>query len=174
MSAAFYAIAGTIVGALGTALIDIMRSKRDQRGRGREALRTVTSDFTTQIARVRRYAMIISSEPEEYDNLRPRIEADFAEARACYERLLITAESLAIQTAARHVLHFTYWMTYLVRGNRDGFHEAHTSMLNWSLKLYVEVRRELGLRNPDIIFEDPPEGLPKPWRNHSGGESGVS
>jgi hypothetical protein len=34
--------------------------------------------------------------------------------------------------------------------------------MSWSLKLYAEMRRELGLKNPDSIYVDPVEGLPEP------------
>jgi hypothetical protein len=136
MSAALYAIAGTIVGVLGTALVDALRSRRDDRGRSKEALRTVASDFTAQVARVRRYSIGCADQPEAYDTVWPRIEAAFAEARAYYERLRITSESMAVQEAARYVIHFTYGMTRLVRKNRTIFDEANLSMLTWSLTLY--------------------------------------
>jgi hypothetical protein len=169
MPAALYALAGTIVGVLGTVLVDAIRSRRDEHSRSKEGLRTVTSDLTAQVARVRRYTLRAIQGPGERDDLRPQFEAAFAEARACYERLLITAESIAIQEAARHVIHYTYWMTELACGNMADFDEAHVAMLDWSLKLYTEVRRELGLKSPASVYADPPGGLPRPWRDRGGG-----
>ena len=58
MSAAFYALAGTVIGILGTVLLDIVRARRETRSRAREALRVVCSEFTTQLTRVRRYSGI--------------------------------------------------------------------------------------------------------------------
>lgn len=161
MSEAFYALAGTVVGILGTLLADIVRARRDDRSRSQEILRAACADFNAQIGRLRRYCLQLKSRPGDKDAL-ATVESAFIEARANYERLLLSAESVATQEAARYVIHYVFWMTRAANMERTGFYEAEPEMYDWSAKLRVEVRRELGLKHADDVYKETPRGLPEP------------
>jgi hypothetical protein len=161
MSEAIYALAGTVIGIIGTLLTDIIRGRREDRTRSQEALRAVSSDFAAQIGRIRRYCLQLLYHPED-QGARSTLDGAFTEARANYERLLLTADSVATQEAARYVIHYTFWMTRAANKERTGFYEAEAEMFSWSAKLRAEVRRELGLKHPDNVFKDIPRGLPEP------------
>jgi len=162
MFAALYALAGALIGVVGAALADAIREKRELRRRNQEELRSICSDFTSQMARVRRYLFRLMSEPGN-EEIWKQIEASFTEARAHYERLLITAELVATQEAARHVLHFAYWMIHAARTQSTGYEECREELVKWLEKLYTEVRQELNLRNPENVYwkqlDDPPAGI---------------
>jgi hypothetical protein len=170
MSAALYALAGTVIGVLGTVLADLVRASREHRNLARNALRVVCSDFTAQIARVRRYSIQLRREPQGplYQETWQQLQATFTEARAYYERLLITADSVAIQEAARHVVHYAYYMSRAAHMEMTGFAEAQAEMFSWSTRLYIEVRRELGVKHPRNVYEDPSGGLPIPGHRIEG------
>jgi hypothetical protein len=161
MPAALYALAGTLIGILGTVLADAMRARREARRRNQEALRTVCSDFMAQVARVRRYSMALREEPQNQETWLV-IQSAFIEVRAYYERLLITTDSFATQEAARHVVHFVYWMSRAAHNKITGFDDCENELRDWAANLYAEVRRELGLRHPDDVYKDPPGGLNVP------------
>ncbi len=163
MSAALYALAGTVIGVLGAVLVDAVRARRDTRRVAREALRIVCSDFTTQLTRARRYSQVNHGPEGPLDEETwQQLQVTFTEARTCYERMLITASSVAIQEAARNTLHYTYWMWRMARTEGSGFRDAEVQALRWSKKLYITVRQELGIKNAGNVYEDPPDGLPKP------------
>jgi hypothetical protein len=159
--AALYALAGTVIGILGTVLADAIRERRQERLQSQEALRTACSDFMAQVARVRRYSLTLRLEPQNQETWLLTRGA-FTEARAHYERLLITADSLATQEAARHVIHFVYWMSRAAHGDITGFAECHDELRDWTAKPYAEVRRELRLRHPDAVYKDPPGSFNAP------------
>jgi len=151
MFAVFYALAGALVGVIGTALADVMREKRDLRRRNQEELRSICSSFTIGLARTRRYLFQLQSEPQQEETWQ-LAEASFTEVRAHYERLLITAELVTAQEAARHVVHFMYWMMQAVRMQSTGYDACRDEFNKWLEKFYVEARRELGLRNPNNVY----------------------
>jgi len=161
MPAALYALAGTLIGILGTMVVDTVRERREARRRNQEALRTVCSDFMAQVARVRRYSFALRDEPQNQETWL-LIRSAYTEARAYYERLLITADSLSTQKAARNVLHFVYWMSRTAHRNITGFDESANALHDWTAKLYAEVRRELDLRHPDDVYKEPPGGFGTP------------
>ncbi len=164
MSAALYALAGTVIGGLGAVLADAVRARRDTRRVAREALRVVCSDFTAQLTRARRCSQIHHRGPEGPldQEIWQQLQVTFTEARTYYERMLITASSAAIQEAARNALHYTYWMWRMAGTEGPDFMDAEAQALRWSKKLYIEVRRELGIKNAENVYEDPSGGLPKP------------
>jgi hypothetical protein len=105
LSEGIFALAGALVGVLGTVLVAAVGVRADDRRTSREALRTACTDFTTQAARIRRLSHAIDMHPEQQAQLRPRLDEALVEARAGYERLRLTAESRTAQEAARYVLH---------------------------------------------------------------------
>jgi hypothetical protein len=163
MTAALYALAGALIGVIGSAVADMIREKRELRRRNQEELRSICSDFTAQLARVRRYLFRLQSDPQN-EELWELVDSAFTEARAHNERLLITAELMATQEAARHAIHFVYWMIQVTRLQSGGYDECREEFGRWLEKLYVSVRRELGLKNPMDVYlqrlDHPPINVP--------------
>lgn len=162
MSQALYVIAGGLIGILSTIITDILRTRREQSSRRSESLREVSANFTSQISRTRRYSLTIRHE-RRAEEFWPLWDAAFTEARSCYELLLITAESISVQRAARHVLHYAFWLGQAARSDERGsFKKCHDELAGWSANLSAEVRRELGLKNPDDVYIDPPGEFSNP------------
>lgn len=162
MSAAFFALAGALIGVLGTVLADIVREKREVRRRNQEQLRSICSDFTSHIGRTRRHLFSLKDKPQDKE-IWALVGTSFTEARADYERLLITSESIETQEAARHVIHFTYWLMQVTHMNLTGYDECITELTEWLGKLYKEVRSELGLKHPANVYQNrldtPPDSV---------------
>jgi hypothetical protein len=83
------------------------------------------------------------------------------EARAHYERLRLTAGSLQVQAAGRHVLRYAYGLLRQVEGKaprEDELERGPLLMLNDSLTtLYANVRREIGTSRAQDIYQEPDE-----------------
>jgi hypothetical protein len=159
VSEALFALAGALIGVLGGVLTAAFGARAEDRRANREALRTVCTDFATATARIRRLSFEIRRDPDN-QSLELRVEEALTEARASYERLRLTTESYRAQEAARHVVHFSNWMSWSARKNREDFEEAHIEFHRWIQKFYEEMRRELGVKRPTNIYTDPTEGLP--------------
>jgi hypothetical protein len=161
MSEAFFALAGALIGVLGGVLTAAFGARAEDRRANREALRAVCTDFATATARVRRLSIELRRDSDN-PSLELRVEEALTDARASYERLRLTTESYSAQEAARHVVHFSNWMSWSARKKRDDFEEAHTEFHRWTKQLYEEMRRELGVKRPTSVYTDPLEGLPGP------------
>lgn len=172
MTAALFALAGTLIGVIGSTMADIIREKRDLRRRNQDELRSICSDLTSQLGRIRRCLFMLQSDPKNEDLWR-LVDSAHTEARALYERLLITSELTATQEAARHVTDSAFSMMQARRAQSDDYQAHREEFGEWLEKLYVSVRRELGLRSPTNIYTqslynrlDPQSGLPSD--NHQG------
>jgi hypothetical protein len=161
MSEAFFALAGALIGVLGGVLTAAFGARAEDRRANREALRAVCTDFATATARVRRLSFELRRDPDN-SSLILRVEEALTDARASYERLRLTTESYSAQEAARHVVHFSNWMSWSARKKREDFEEAHAEFHRWTKQLYEEMRRELGVKRPTSVYTDPLEGLPGP------------
>ena len=151
MLAAFFALAGALVGVVGSAVADAMREKRELRRRNQDELRSTCADFTSQLGRVRRYLFAVQDEPQN-EELWKLIDSAFTEARAHNERLLITAESAATQEAADRVIACTSGMIRARKMQSGEYSEFRNEFDRWLEKLYVSIREELGLRNPANLY----------------------
>jgi hypothetical protein len=167
MVEAFLVLGGAFVGVLGTVLTDAARSRRENTQSEREALRTTAAEFLTQIGRARRLSHELWRDHD--DQILPQISDALTEARAAYERLRLTARSLPAQEAARHMLHFTQWMSRSARGQRPGYGDALTEVEKWVGEFCGEIRKELGIKGYQDVYLDPTAGLPNPpgviWDN---------
>jgi hypothetical protein len=150
-----------MVGLLGTVLADTVTARREDRRVSRDALREAAADFAGNVGRARRPSVELHDSPAD-QSLRLGIDGAMIEARASYERIRLTADSYAAQEAARHVLHFSYWLSRSARDSSADFEDAQYELGRWLVTLYAEVRRELGLRHADRVFQDPRSGLPAP------------
>lgn len=163
MYAAFYALAGALIGVLGSVLVDIIHERRGVKHRNQGELRIICSEFNSQVTRVRRNLGRLRHEPQN-ESIWELVEASFTEARSHHERLLITSELIATQEAARHVLHFIYWMIQAQRTHSNDLEECRVECNKWQRRLYIEVRRELGVKHPTNVylerFYHSPRGIP--------------
>ena len=161
MSEALFALAGALVGVLGTVLTTTVGARSEDRRAAKTALRAVCSSFAAEAARVRRLSIELLRRPDD-TLLHERVEDALTGARAAYEQLRLISESYGAQEAASHIVHYANWMFWAARGKREGFAEAQVEFHNWSRRLYSEIRRELGLRKPDDVYTDHVTGFPAP------------
>ena len=102
MIAAIFALAGTLIGVLGTLAIELVRTRADNiRGR-REALRLTCTDFISAVARVRNLSIELKNHPGDADRIDALRNAN-REAREHFERLRLIAVSPRVQEAGRYV-----------------------------------------------------------------------
>jgi hypothetical protein len=160
MSQAIFAIAGAIVGVLGTVLTALVGARHEERRVSRETLRTVVANLATEISLLRDLSHQLLHDPENPD-LRRAAEDAHARARGFQEQLRLTSRSVATQEAGRWLIHCAYYQWTATQGGRGDFWESRRSLDKWLSRLYVEARKELGLRDRKI-YEDPDGGLPIP------------
>lgn len=103
MSQAIFALAGALVGILGTVLTELIRSNREEQRFRREALRLTCADFISAITKVRVMAFDVHRHRLD-DDLKDRIRELHGDARIHYERLRLLTESRRAQEAARYAL----------------------------------------------------------------------
>jgi hypothetical protein len=160
MSAAVFALAGTLLGVLGTTLGTLLNTRAEDRRTSREALRAVCTDFMTNLMRIRQLCM------EMYDDGYQKERWDetnrlLADAQAAYERFRIVADLTETQKAARLCVHHGYWLSRSVGQNpRGDWQEEHDALSKWINALLISVRRELGVRHFWSLYAAPREDLP--------------
>jgi hypothetical protein len=160
MSQAFFAIAGAIVGALGTVLTTLVGARHEERRVWREALRSVCANLTSEVSQLRDLSHQLHRDPGNPD-LRQAAEQAHTRARGFQEQLRLTSRSAATQEAGRWLIHCVYYQWRATQGGRGDFWAARKELDMWLTKLYVEARKELGLGASDV-YEDPSGGLPVP------------
>jgi hypothetical protein len=158
--AAIFALAGTLLGVLGTLAVELTRARAGDVRARREALRLACADFTTAVARMRNLAIDLMRKPGDVELINAMSEAH-RDARAHYERLRLTATSKDVQRAGRHVLRYAYGLLRQAVGEplRDDERERGPLMMfhDWLMILYAEVRRELRLPQADDVYREPDE-----------------
>jgi hypothetical protein len=160
MSQALFAIAGAIVGVLGTVLTALVGARHEQRRVWRETLRSVVANLANEISLLRDLSHQLRGDPKNPD-LRRAAEEAHAKARGFQEQLRLTSQSVATQEAGRWLLHSAYYQWRATQGGRSDFWESRKSLDVWLTRLYIEARKELGLKASNV-YEDPPGGLPIP------------
>jgi hypothetical protein len=177
MAAAIFALMGTIVGALGTLTVELARNRTENVRARREALLLACADFTTAVARTLNLAL--NYEPPDDTQINKMREAH-QEARICYERLRLTAASLEVQEAGRHVLRYTFGVIRQAEGRspRNDELERGPVMLyqDWLMTLYVKVRQEIGVPQAQGVYREPDEWIAplhirSPKENNDTGDS---
>jgi hypothetical protein len=160
MSQAFFAIAGAIVGVLGTALTALVGARHEQRRGWRETLRSVVANLVSEVSLLRDLSHQLHRDPEN-PGLRQAAEEAHMRARGFQEQLRLTSQSVATQEAGRWLLHSAYYQWRATQGGRSDFWESRKSLDMWLTRLYIEARKELGLKASNV-YEDPHGGLPIP------------
>jgi len=160
MAAAIFALAGTLLGVLGTLAVNLSQSRREDVRAHRDGVRLACADFTAAITRMRTLAMELRNKHPSAEQMKLMHEAH-REARVYYERLRLTATSLAVQRAGRYVLRYAYGLLRQMEGKslrEDEKIAGPLKLLHDSLMtLYAETRRELGIPGADDIYREPDE-----------------
>ena len=160
MAAAIFALAGTLLGVLGTLAVNLSQSRREDIRAHRDTVRLACADFTAAITRMRTLAMELRNNHPSSEQMKLMHEAH-REARVHYERLRLTATSPSVQRAGRLVLRYAYGLLRQMEGKSLRDDEKASSplrLLHDSLMtLYAEARRELRVPGADDIYREPDE-----------------
>lgn len=164
MSTGVFALAGAFLGVLGTVLVYVLNARLENRKESRRLLRETSVSFITDIMRARQLSMALYDRGPYPDGppeaIWTEVNNTLGEAQAGYERLRLIAESVAIQEAARWVVHHAYWLSRAAGEGRAVWKEEHDGLMERLVDLFREARRELGLKNPDALYTK--RGLPVP------------
>ncbi len=161
MAAAFFALAGALIGVVGTLLTALVGARREERRTRTATLRQACAEFLTEASRFRDLSHELHVEPERADLREAAVDAHIR-TRASYARLRLTSESVATQEAGRWLLHYGYWQWQAAIGGPADFREAQRLGDEWTMTLFLSARRELGLRRAADVFMEPAGGLPVP------------
>lgn len=158
MTAALFALAGAVLGILGTLVTSLVQSRHEDRRMSRESLRTSCADFTAAIARMRYLATEMHLRGLD-DELQGRMRSAHEDARVGFERLRLITTSVEAQEAARYALRHALGLWRLVEGQEPRPDERARGPLveldDRLTDLYEAVRRELGVAHPDRVFREP-------------------
>jgi hypothetical protein len=160
MSQALFALAGALVGVLGTVLTALAGARHEERRIWRETLRSVAARLTTEVSLLRDLSHQLRRDPDNQD-LQLAAEQAHTRARGFQQQLRLTSRSKATQEAGRWVTHSAYHQWKATQGGPADFWEARSALDRWLTKLYAETRKELGLGASEV-YEDPDGGLPVP------------
>jgi hypothetical protein len=157
MSEAFFALAGALIGVLGTLGTEFMRARRDEHRTKLVALQLASFEFLGAIAQMRMIIYNLHQDPSN-EKIIDRMFDAHMQARASFERLRLTSSSVKVQEAGRYILRYAFGLLRLVQGKdrRSDELDKHPAELisEWHEALLVEIRRELGVTHPDRIFAD--------------------
>jgi hypothetical protein len=153
---AFFALAGTALGIVGTLVTDVRRARRDDLRERRQRLRDACTDFTVALVRMRQAYW--GRGYSDDDTRRAAMRDAHDDARAQYERLKLITSSLRAQEEARYALRYAYGLLRQVDGDSPREDEVEPSALDQVedrlVRLFTEVRRELGVpRSHDVLSE---------------------
>lgn len=152
---AFFALAGTALGILGTLVTDVWRARKDDLRDRRQRLRDACIDFTVALVRMRQAYW---GRGYDDDTRRAAMRDAHDEARAQYERLRLVTSSLRVQEEARYALRYAYGLLRQLDGHPPREDEVEPSALDQIedrlVRLFTEVRRELGVpRSHHVLSE---------------------
>lgn len=159
MAEGLFALAGAVLGILGTVLADLARSRVEDRRDRRAVLRSTCADFTTALAHIRQlcYDRHATGPDEALTN---RMRVAYGGARAQYERLRLTTSSSRTQEEARLALRAALWFWQEVQGEwtRGTNERSPVAVLEDHLTaLYIGIRQELDVPNAQRVFAEPEE-----------------
>ena len=160
MTAAIFALAGALIGVLGTLAVELARSRAEDARSHREALRLACADFTAAVARMVNLAIQLKDPDSAHID---KMREAHVEARVNYERLRLISGSRDVQEAGRHVLRYKFGLLRRAEGKSPRYDELERSprilLQDWLLRLYVEVRKEIGVPRPQDVYREPDEWL---------------
>lgn len=154
------ALAGAWVGSRTSIAVEKRRAEGAAAEAHRATLRAACSDFTAAIARVRSHSYGLTGVPTDDEPLLRALAAALDEARAGCERLRILVSDSDTQRAARLALRHAYAVWKVAETGLDPRaaqypgEDPHARLRTELTRLYVGVRRELGVAQPDDVFHD--------------------
>jgi hypothetical protein len=156
VTAAIFALAGALIGVLGTLAVEVVRNRAEDRRSDRETIRLTCADFTASVARMVNFSIQVKNPDADYIN---KMREAHVEARASYERLRLISGSREVQEAGRHVLRYSFGLLRRAGGKpprTDELERGPSVMLqDWLIRLYVEVRKEMGIPHPEDVYREP-------------------
>jgi hypothetical protein len=169
MTAAIFALIGAVIGVLGTALTQLIKARADDTKSRRDNLRLICADFATAVAQIKELAcQVIEKRADSDPSAWASINKAHLEARAHFESLRLIS-SLQVQESSRLTLRYAYGLMQEAEGKppRDDEEEQGPLKLFYlSLtQLYIAVRSELGIPNPEDVFRDPDDWLGPQYRS---------
>jgi len=160
MTAAIFALAGALIGVLGTLGVELARNRAEDARSHRDALRLACADFTAAVARMANLAIELKEPDSGHIN---KMREAHIEARVCYERLRLISGSSDVQEAGRHVLRYTFGLLRRAEGKPPRPDELDRGprllLQDWLMRLYIEVRREIRVPHPQDVYREPDEWL---------------
>jgi hypothetical protein len=141
MAAALFALAGALIGVLGTVLTELVRGHRDDRKFQQEALRAACVDLATEVTRLQDISHELRKTPGDVQ-LQSTAQEVHSRAHAVQERLRLTSRSVATQEAGRWLMHCVYYQWRSTQGGPGEFWQARDGAREWLTKLHVEARKE--------------------------------
>lgn len=158
MSQAVFALLGAALGVLGAVLSENVRSRQEDKRARREALRTACADLTAAVIRVRVLAFDVYRNRTDED-ARVRVREAHGDCQVSYQRFRLLTDSLKAQEAARFAIRHAWSLILRCEGRPPRAEEGERgalALLYDSLSVVVvEVRRELGLADPEAVFDEP-------------------
>jgi hypothetical protein len=158
MTAAIFALIGTLLGISGTLLVEIRRERVEVNRSRREALRISCADFTDAIIRVREQAIRWKRDPSDV-SLKESTYKAHDESWIHYERLRLISTSKDVQEAGRHVIRYSWGLMRQVEGKAPREDEQPDGpfalTLQWLQRFYIAARRELGVPQAEDIYTEP-------------------
>jgi hypothetical protein len=169
MTAAIFALIGAMVGALGTAVTQMIGARAENMRSRRDNLRLACADFASALALIKELVcQVIERRADSDPNAWESIRKAHLDARVHYERLRLISSSLEVQKAGRHALRYAYGSIQEAAGEplrEDEKARGPLGLLQDSLlELYAAVRRELGLPGPDQLYREPDDWLGPMYR----------
>lgn len=163
MTAAIFALAGTLIGVLGTLAVELARGRTESKHSHREALRLACADFTTAVARTVNLAIELKDLDSTDSTHINKMREAHRETRVCYERLRLIAGSRDVQEAGRRVVRYSFGLMLWAEGKPPRYDELERGprllLQDWLMKLYIEVRREIGVSRPQDVYREPDEWI---------------
>jgi hypothetical protein len=170
MTAAIFALIGTAIGVLGTALTQLIKTRADDTKARRDNLRLICADFATAVAQIKELAcQVIEKRADSDPNAWSSINKAHMEARSHFESLRLIS-SFQVQESSRLTLRYAYGLMQEAQGKPPRADEKEQGPLKLFYinltQLYIAVRRELGIPNPEDVFRDPDDWLGPQYRNN--------
>jgi hypothetical protein len=172
MTAAIFALIGAVVGVLGTALTQLIKARADDTKARRDNLRLVCADFATAVAQIKELACEViekraDSDPQAWSS----INKAHMEARGHFESLRLIS-SFQVQESGRLTLRYAYGLMLEADGQpprEDEEEQGPLKLFYINLrKLYIAVRRELGISHPEDVYLDPDSWMGPQYRGNKG------
>jgi len=162
MAAAVFALAGTLLGILGTLAVELVRGRTENTHARQQMLQVACADFVASISRMLSLAIEVEKDSGNTE-LTSLLYETHREARVHYERLRLVAVSRDTQESGRHVLRYAYGRLRQAIGKppREDERELGPVMMAQDslLRLYAAVRYEMGIPHAGEVYREPDEWL---------------